>query len=236
MRQIIKLFTIGLKQITKDGMLFVLLFIPFVVGLVFKFIVPFANVIIIETLSFSLVPWYGLIDGMLIFLTPMFTAVVCAFLFLEERDEGIGAFYQISPVAGYSYLAARIVIPIVWAFLITIVSLLLFNVSSLSLISILSCSFIGTLTGLLFALILVSVADNRLEGLALSKLMGIVYLGIVLVWFIPAPYHFIVAFLPSFWIGKILLEGPSLFAFILGILLAFFWIACFTKKFLSRIA
>ena len=62
-------------------------------------------------------------------------------------------------------------------------------------------------------MMVVSIAGNRVEGLALSKLMGISFIGLILIWFLPAPYHFLMAFLPSFWIGKILLDGASFFSF-----------------------
>lgn len=234
MKQTIKLFQIGLKQITKDGMLFVLLPAPFLVGLVFKFAIPFANSIIVDKLSFSLLPWYGLVDGMLVCLTPMFTAMIAAFLLLEERDEGIGAFYQITPTEGYSYLAARIGIPMLWALAATIITLLLFNISGLSLSIILESSFIGTSTGLFLAMMVVSVAENRVEGLALSKLMGVSFLGLVLIWFVPAPYYYFAAFLPSFWIGKLIIDGTNIFAFTLGLLSCFLWIAFFTRRFFSK--
>ncbi|KPU44435.1 fluoroquinolones export permease proteinc [Oxobacter pfennigii] len=235
MKQTIKLFQIGLRQITKDGMLLILLPAPFFVGSIFKLAVPFVNSIMEDYMPFSLLPWYGLVDGMLVCLMPMITAMVSAFLLLEERDEGISAFYKITPIEGYSYLAARIGIPMIWAFIVTIISMLLFNISALSFDVIFLSSFIGTLTGLFMVMLVVSIAENRVEGLALSKLMGVSLLGLAAVWFIPAPYHFFAAFLPSFWVGKLLMDGVNLFTFIFGIVLCFLWIAFFTRKFLSRI-
>lgn len=85
----------------------------------------------------------------------------------------------------------------------------------------LSSSVISSFTGIFLAMMAVSIAGNRVEGLALSKLMGISFAGLILIWFIPAPYHFIMAFLPSFWIGKLLLDGASLFSFMFGLLICF---------------
>jgi fluoroquinolone transport system permease protein len=230
-----KLFRIGLKQMTKDGMLLALLPSPFFMGILFKFGVPFVNELSEKQLSFSLVPWYGLVDGFLVCLTPLFTAMACAFLLLEERDEGIGAFYRITPAEGYPYLAARIGIPIVWAFAATVIALALCNISGLRFDAIMMSAIISTLAGLSMALMLVSLAGNRVEGLALSKLMGVSLLGLFLIWFVPRPYHFFGAFLPSLWIGKILMEGASMPAFMLGALASLLWIAFFVRRFLRRI-
>ena len=230
-----KLFKIGLRQIAKDGMLLVLIPAPFLAGIFFKFAIPYINTILIKKFAFSFSPWYGLMDGMLICLTPMFVAMISAFLLLEERDEGLSAFYQITPAEGRSYLFARIGLPMIWAFFITMTVAAVFKLSSFSFKVLLSSSVISSFTGIFLAMMVVSIAGNRVEGLALSKLMGISFAGLILIWFIPAPYHFIMSFLPSFWIGKLLLDGASLFSFVFGLLTCFLWIVFFTRRFLKRV-
>jgi len=227
------LFRIGLKQISKDGILLALLPSPFLLGLVFKLALPFASR---RAAPVSLAPWYGLADGFLACLAPLFAAIVCAFLILEERDEGLCSFYAITPAEGYPYLTARIGIPMLWAFAVTVLVLALFSVSDLPFGVIVLSSLLSVLMGLSLAMMLVSLAGNRVEGLALSKLMGASLLGLFLIWFVPAPWHFFGAFLPSFWIGSILLHGATLFAFLCGMLVNFLWIALFTRRFLRRLA
>lgn len=235
MRHTIQLFKIGLKQISKDGMLLVLIPAPLLVGLFFKFAIPYINQWLIQQFSFSITPWYGLIDGMLICLTPMFAAMISAFLLLEERDEGINAFYQITPAEGYSYLCARIGFPMLWAFAVTIIISIVFNISSLSFGVILLSAVISSLTGIFLAMMVVSLANNRVEGLAFSKLMGISFIGLILIWFIPRSYFFLMTFLPSFWIGKLLMEGADFLSFIGGLLTCSVWIAFFTRRFIKKI-
>lgn len=235
MRYTIQLFKIGLKQILKDGMLLVLIPAPFLVGLFFKFGIPYINQWLIQQFSFLITPWYGLIDGMLICLTPMFVAMISAFLLLEERDEGVNAFYQITPAEGYSYLYARIGFPMLWAFLVTIVISAVFNISDLSVGVIFLSAIISNLTGIFLAMMVVSLANNRVEGLAFSKLMGISFLGLILIWFIPRSYFFLMAFLPSFWIGKLLMEGADFLSFMGGVLTCSVWIAIFTRRFIKKI-
>lgn len=235
MKQTVTLFQIGLKQIAKDGILLVLLPAPFLAGLLFKFAVPFANGILEEKFSFSILPWYGLIDGMLICLMPMIAAMIFAFLLLEERDEGVNAFYQITPAGGYYYLTARIGIPMAGVFIITILSVWIFHLTPLSFGVILTSSFVSALTGIALAMMVVSMADNRVEGLAISKLMGISFLGLIVIWFVPKPYSYFCSFLPSFWIGKLIMDGVNPFTLIIGISTCFIWILLFSRKFLNRI-
>ncbi len=236
MKQTIKLFQIGLRQIMRDGMLLALIPAPVIIGLFFKLVIPFTNNIIEEKLSFSLLPWYGLVDGFLICLTPMLTAMITAFLLLEERDEGISSFYQVTPTAGYSYMVARIGFPMVWAIFMTNIIVLICGISGLSVIAVLCCSLISTLMGIALAMMVVTIATNRVEGLAISKLMGISLLGLMAIWVTPAPYDYLTAFLPSFWIGKIIAEGLMPFSLVMALSLCFMWIVIFTRRFLTRFA
>ena len=235
MKHTMKLFEIGMKQVLKDGMLIALIPAPFLVGLFIKLAIPFINQILTKEFSFSITAWYGLIDGMLICLTPMFVSMISSFLIVAERDERLSDVAQMTPAEGYSYLFARIGLPMIWAFAVTMIVSKIFNISSLSTFTILDCSIISGFTGIFLAMMVVSIAGNRVEGLALSKLMGISFIGLILIWFLPAPYHFLMAFLPSFWIGKILLDGASFFSFILGLISCFLWIALFTRRFLKRV-
>jgi fluoroquinolone transport system permease protein len=234
LRQTITLLRIGLRQVMRDGMLLVLLPAPILIGLTAKLALPFANRLLEEEYSFSLFPWYGLADGTLLCLTPMLTAMAMAFLLLEERDDGLSAFYHVTPAAGCPYLLARIGIPLMWAFLMTSAVAGIFGISGLSAAVILCCSLISTLMGTALAMMLVALAANRVEGLALSKLMGISLLGLIAVWVVPEPYHYLFALLPSFWIGTILTEGPEPFPLTIAFSLCAFWVFIFTRMFLRQ--
>jgi fluoroquinolone transport system permease protein len=235
MNPTMKLFQIGLRQIGKDGLLLILLPTPILVGLVFRFGIPYANTLLEDGFSFSLLPWYGLADGMLVCLTPMFVAMVSAFLMLDERDEGLSAFYQITPTGGVSYLLARIGIPMIWAFASTVIVAGLLHISGLSVAVLLAASFLSALSGIAMAMMVVSIAGNRVEGLAWSKLMAVTILGLILLWFIPGPYSYMLAFLPSFWIGKVIVGGASAYTVVPGLCSCALWIAVFCKRFLSKV-
>ncbi len=236
MKQTLCLFQIGFRQISKDGMLLVLLPAPFFVGLIFKFGVPLVNDVLQDRFALSLLPWYGLVDGILLCLTPMFVAMVTAFLILEERDEGITSFYHITPAGGYSYLIARIGIPMIFTFIITVIAVEVFHISTISNLDIWAGSLISATTGIALATAIVSMAGNRVEGLAVSKITGISLLGLISIWVIPTPYMYFAAFLPSFWVGKLMIEGVNTVSFCLGILTCLVWIVVFSKKFLRRIS
>ncbi len=230
-----KLFLIGVKQVSKDGMIFILVPAPFLVGVVFKFVIPYMNTVLQDKLSLSIQPWYGFFDSLLICLASMLTAMITAFLLLEERDERIIEFYQITPTGGYTYLLARIGIPMGYAYVVTVFSASIFCISGISAVTVLMSSLVSTLAGIFLAMMMVSLAENRVEGLALSKIMGISLAGLPLVWFVSEPYLYLFAFLPSFWIGRLVKEGADPVVFLCGLLISLFFIVCFTGKFNRRL-
>jgi fluoroquinolone transport system permease protein len=121
-----------------------------------------------------------------------------------------------------------------WAFLMTNAVVSVFGISELSAMTILCCSLISTLMGAALAMMLVALAATRVEGLALSKLMGVSLLGLIAVWVVPAPYHYLLAPLPSFWIGTILMEGLEALPLTIAFSLCVFWALLFTRMFLRQ--
>ncbi|AFM00013.1 hypothetical protein Desde_1610 [Desulfitobacterium dehalogenans ATCC 51507] len=235
MKQTFKLFQIGLRQITYDGMLLVLLAAPFLFGLMVKMGLPNADAWLYQHWAFSIKPWYSLADGMMMTLTSMLLSMVSAFLLLEERDEGTGAYYQITPLEGYSYLVARIGLPMVWSFLCMMIVTMLFGIANLTFLQIIAAGLISTLTGAALAMMVVSLAGNRVEGLAISKLATLNVLGLLMAWFVPMPYQYLGAFLPGYWIGEIVQQGVNWSSFLAGFMMCIAWIVAFTRKFLRKI-
>jgi len=209
-------------------------------GIALRLLVPFANRIILQELGFSIVPWYPISDSLLIVMTPVMTAMVCAFVILDERDEGIGVYYSVTPSGGRVYLISRIAIPMVWAFVSTVLVLSLFSLSIESFLVMLFCAFAGTMQGIVSCMILVTIAGNKVEGLALAKLTNLFLIGFIFSWFVSSPSKYIFGILPSFWIGELLLSSEQGFAnyvlpAILGVVCSLVWILILYRKFIRRV-
>lgn len=116
MRSTLTVFSIGFRIILRDAIMLVLIPAPFLVGITFRFLLPWLNLILTQRFAFSFENYYALTDSLMILLSPTLLTMSSAFLLLEESDEGISSYYQITPAGRLHYLMARIGFPSLWGF------------------------------------------------------------------------------------------------------------------------
>lgn len=236
----VKIFTIGFRQVLRDGMLLILIPAPFLMGAALRILVPLIDGFLQQQMDIAITPWYGVSDGLLITMTPVMTAMISAFLILEERDEGIGIYYNITPAAGYSYLVARLGLPMIWGYLSSVLVISLFAFTGFSVVQILVSAGIATLQGIIMGMFLVTVAGNKVEGLALAKLTNIFVMAFIVPWVLTSPVRFLFGIFPGFWIGEIY-QNPGIGAAATlirgfgGLLSSMFFIVVLMRLFLRRI-
>jgi fluoroquinolone transport system permease protein len=74
------------------------------------------------------------------------------------------------------------------------------------------------------ALFIFSFSRNRVEGMAIGKMSGLIFAGLVLPFFVLTDAQYLVAFLPSFWTAKLCLDDNSLLMLpALTVSLAWIW-------------
>ena len=105
----------------------------------------------------------------------------------------------------------------------------MFHLTSLSAGAVLCLSLAGALQGEIIALLVVAISANKLEGMAVTKLSSLIMLGALAPCFMPAPYCFGLSFLPSFWMGKAMLES-RLLCFLPSCVVAGGWIAALWRR------
>lgn len=232
MRAIRLSFLHMLKFIRHDMMLFAVLPAPVLVGMVIKFVVPFIPKMLIQFLGTTAVlsPYYGLFDIFFASIVPAMYCFVAAMIILEEHDDHIDRYLYVTGVGRNGYLVSRIVIPAIFAFVVTAALLPVFGLTALSGAEIFFLSLAGTLQGIIIALLIVTVSSNKLEGMAVTKLSSLVMLGAVVPYFVPGTFGFCLSFLPSFWMGKAILEN-NLVDMLPSCLVAGGWILILQRKF-----
>ena len=217
-----------LIQITKDAMLFIVCLAPLICGALFKFGIPVAEK------SMIIEDYYPLFDLLLVVLTPMMISYVSAMVILEDIDEGIAKYMAVTPVGKSGYLISKLVFPMSASFFMTIIVVMIYSLTKTEHVQIIVISILASLLGLIMSMMVISISANKVEGMAVMKLSGILMIGIPLVFFADESVQHLFFFLPSLWIAKFFLEY-SLFYFVLCIAVSSVWILFFTKKFLKKI-
>lgn len=225
-----------LKIMQRDMMLFAICFAPVPAGFVFRFAIPFLEAAFTDWFHRPAIisPYYALIDTFFAMLSPTMFCFASAMISLEEADEKTAAYLFVTPLGKKGYLAARFCIPSVAAFLVTAILLPVFKLTSLSMIDILLLAAGGTLQGIITSLLILTISSNKLEGMAVAKLSGLMMFGAAVPFFIKGDLQYVLFSLPSFWIGKSVCKNILLYllpAFALSAL----WIFVLLKRYLRKV-
>lgn len=206
----------------RDMMLFVSCFAPILAGFFFRFAIPFIEAALTDSFHIAAIisPYYKLVDILFAMLSSTMFCFVSAMISLEERDEKTAVYLFITPLRKTGYIVARFGVPSAIAFLATIILLPVFKLTPLSPLTILLLAAGGTLQGMIVALLVLTISSDKLEGMALTKLS--------------TDIQYVISPLPSFWIGKAILENMPLYmlpAFVLSDM----WICFLFKRYLRKI-
>lgn len=206
MKALWRSFTIFLRQIWEDAMLFAVCFTPLLVGFVFRFGIPFLEKTLCSYFDVVeiLVPYYLLIDLFLCLIASYMFCFVSALVMLTEFDENLSVYLCLTPISKKGYIFSRLGIPALLSFFISIPLMILFSLSSWKISLILISCFLSSMLSVSVALLIFSFSHNRVEGMALGKLAGIYLLGLYVPFFIVSPLQYLFAPLPSFWLARLL--------------------------------
>lgn len=218
-----------LRLIRRDRMLLAAGAAPLLAGVALRCGVPAAEEVLVRCTGTALSPYYGLFDILLASLTPAMFCFIAAMVMLEERDDHIDRYLFATACGRNGYYISRIVLPALAAFSVTALLLPVFHLSALLAGAVLCLSLTGALQGVIVALLVVALSANKLEGMAVTKLSSLIILGAVVPWFVPAPLCFGLFFLPSFWMGKAMLESRLTY-FLPSFAAAVGWIAALWRR------
>lgn len=191
----------GFRLIRRDPMLLLLLFAPWLAGAALGLGLPLLRPLLLSALGFDLAPWYKLADGMMLMLTPMMAGMLSGFLMLDERDEGVGGYFRVTPAGGALYLVSRLCLPVLWSVLVAPPLMAVFSLSHPGVLRVLAVALIGGVAAASMALLLLAFAGNKVEGLAVSKMMGLIMLPMVLPFVTGSPWTLAAGLFPAYWMG-----------------------------------
>ncbi len=227
-----------LKLIIRDSTLVMMLFGPLAITVVLFFL-PTLEVLIQTKFGFDISPYRLFAVSFLNMVPGMLFAMIYGFIILDERDEEVIEFISITPLRKQGYLTYKLIMPML---LSAVFFLLIFYATALVPLNLLHGLGIAVMVALEAAigtLFLVVFSENKVEGLAFSKLLGIMYLAFPIVFFWNSGWNWLSAFLPPFWIakafvhsqaGSIWIWGDFFFGTAIHLIVLLFFLRAFLRK------
>ncbi|SFS53848.1 ABC transporter permease [Marininema halotolerans] len=212
---------------------------PPLLTLAFRWGIPWVDTWLRSSYSFDLTPYHLWILGLYLLLIPMMIGMVAGFLLLDERDEGILLYYRVTPLSETGHLLRRLGFPMILSFLFTIGGATFIHFTSVSFIKLLLCTFLASLTAPFLALLLAAFADNKVEGIALSKIASSIFILPIAVTFLAPQWRWLSAILPPYWAVETLMihhAFPFAIFFLMGLmdhLLVIYWL---TRRLEKRVS
>ena len=126
---------------------------------------------------------------------------------LDETDMKINRYITITPLGKKGYLISRLLIPVLFAAIVSFVLLSFCSVSGMSLWTTFIISILATILSVVAAMIILAYAGNKVEGMALAKVSALVMVGLIIPFVITDSIQYVFSFIPSFWVAKFLISN-----------------------------
>lgn len=186
------------RAIRRDSLLRLFVLFPFLIGLLMRWLIPTAQRLYGHV--FSLEPYYELIAAFFsLILMPGLAGTLIGLLLLDEKDEGTLMVLRVTPLSMGRYLAYRMAVPMAISVVSTYIVLGLLGIVPVLYVKLLPHALVAALSAPIYALLLAAFAQNKVQGLALMKGMGVFYLAPLAAWFTPEPWQWLLGVMPTYW-------------------------------------
>ncbi len=198
-------FQMFIRQIRSDSMLFFMCFIPLLIAALFRFGIPYLEAFLRSVFEAPAIlsGYYLLFDLFLSMFAPFFLVFISSMVMLSEIDENIAVYLAVTPIRKRGYLVSRLLYPAVVSLLVSAALMLFCALTPWTVWNILLACLLSVLLCVPVAMMIVVFSHNRVEGMALAKLSGLVLFGLPVPFFFHGGFQYLFAWLPSFWIAKV---------------------------------
>jgi len=201
----------------RDSLLLWMLIMPIVEGVIIRYAVPPLTNYVADMID--LTKYYSLIIGYIcIAIPPVFYGFVIGFLFLDERDDKTLSALQVTPLPMSFFLTYRPTFSLLLSTGMIVLIVLISNLLPIPPIELILAALLASLSAPLTALFIVTFAENKVQGFAVTKIIGTLCLAPIVAYFVDMPWQLILGIIPAYWPVKIYwlgLEGESIVLYFL---------------------
>jgi fluoroquinolone transport system permease protein len=199
------------RNINRDSLLRFMLVYPWIIAVALRWVIPFVANGLAD--QFDVRPYYGMLTSFFgTLLLPQLFGFVIGFMLLDERDDGTLTALRVTPLSLPRYLAYRLVVPVLVSVGAVYVFVPVVGLVDAPYAPLLPIALVAALMAPIFALLLASLAANKVQGLAVMKGLSLLLVTPILAWFAPEPWQWLFGIAPTFWPVKAfwqLLAGES---------------------------
>ena len=194
-----------LRGTYRDPLLWMIVLAPvtWTVGVVI--LVPMFTEMLSQRYGFDLIPYYPLILTAFLLLTSIvITGAIAAFLVLDEIDAGTLTALRVTPVPLSTLFVYRAGTVMVVTTIYVIATLSFSGILEPGLgPSLIPIGLLSGLSAIVTLLLIVSVASNKIQGIAMVRALGMLIAGLpCLPWFIDSAWNLAFGVLPPYWAAK----------------------------------
>lgn len=205
------------RNVRRDALLRWLILAPVGLAAAVRWVMPGLLTAVSAIIHVDLMPYFPpLMSFGLIILVPYLAGMVIGFLLLDQKDDGTLLALQVTPLPLRLYLAYRLSAPMLVSVVMTLIAAPLSGIVDLGVGPLLLVAVGAAPTAPLFALALTAVAQNKVQGLALTKTAGVFMLPPMIAYFVTANWQIVLGLVPTYWPAKMLWTaqaGQSVFWF-----------------------
>lgn len=236
---ITELIKADFRNVYRDPTLLAAAVAPLIFLIVNLLGVPFITSYIDARWGVDITLFHRIIVLFFVFIISMIYGMISAFIILDEKDEAIISFIHITPFSLSGYMLYRLGFAFLSSsFGVSILSITFLLKGDLSVFESFFLICIVPMESIFMALFIVSFAKNKVEGLALSKLVGIIPFSAIGAYLIVGNVKYLLAIFPPFWVIQAVeaeeFKYVLLFVF-MSILIHLVYIKFLFKKFRKNI-
>ena len=233
-----KVGPVDLKNVLRDEFLGWVIGLIFLIALLFRYGIPALAGWLAGAFGFDLTPYYPLIMSAFIVMAPSMVGLVIGFLLLDERDERVLKALMVTPMPFGAYLFYRISMPLAIGLLLTPAGYIIAGLAPLPFGKLLLIALLGSMIAPIAALFLAVVAENKVSGFAIVKLLNSINMLPIAAYFIDMPWQLAAGVIPGYWPLKLVWlaeEGrpialPAVVGFVVNGLALLFLLRLLNKK------
>ncbi|WP_347551826.1 hypothetical protein ABFG93_07085 [Pseudalkalibacillus hwajinpoensis] len=199
MARILSLLFYDLKAIWKDLMTMISIFAPILMALFFRFATPILDEAFFKGTTFPPSDQNLVIGLLLLLTTPVMLGMMSGFILLDEKDEGIAMSIAVTPFQLKGYLFYRLYLPMIISLLLAFPVLTIGGFTEIMTLRLLPFLLLIIVETPIIALLMASTAENKVEGLAIAKVISIILAIPIAIYFIDHPALMLAGILPPYW-------------------------------------